>query len=117
MIRDFSAKFEKSDIDEKISGADIETIRKARGLPKAAVQKVLVAAHQHALVTATELKNKYKKNMIDHLDAEKVRLLKLKAVNPVVRTEEIDALTSQIEILSKCYDEAEVVLDSLRVIF
>ncbi|MBC7713706.1 MAG: DEAD/DEAH box helicase family protein [Rhizobacter sp.] len=113
----FSAKFEKSDIDEKINGADPETIRKARSLPKPAVQKVLQAAHQHALVQAQELKSKYKKNMIEHLDAEKMRLLKLKAVNPVVRPEEIDAITSQIEVLSKCYDEAEVVLDSLRVIF
>lgn len=113
----FSAKFEKTDIDEKINGADAETVRKAKGLPKMAVQKVLQAAHQHALVAAVELKKKYKQNMLDHLDAEKIRLLKLKAVNPVVRDEEIDALTSQIEVLTKCYDEAEVVLDSLRVIF
>ncbi len=113
----FSAKFEKNDIDEKISGADPETVRKAKGLPKVAVQKVLQAAHQHALAAASDLKKKYKQDMINHLDAEKIRLLKLKAVNPVVRTEEIDALTSQIEVLTKCYDEAEVVLDSLRVIF
>jgi ATP-dependent helicase HepA len=113
----FSEKFEKNDIDEKINGADAETIRKAKSLPKPAVQKVLQAAQQYALVKAAELKAKYKCNMIDHLDAEKMRLLKLKAVNPVVRSEEIDAITSQIEILSKCYDEAEVVLDSLRVIF
>ena len=114
---DFSAKFEKNDIDEKISSADVDTVRKAKGLPKAAVQTVLKAAHGHALKKAFELKKKYKQDMITHLDAEKMRLLKLKAVNPVVRTEEIDALTSQIEILTKCYDEAEVVLDSLRVIF
>ncbi|MBC7428355.1 MAG: DEAD/DEAH box helicase family protein [Bacteriovorax sp.] len=113
----FSAKFEKDDIDEKINGADADTIRKAKSLSKSAVQKVLQTAHQYALIEAAHLKARYKKNMIDHLDAEKMRLLKLKAVNPVVRSEEIDALTSQIEILSKCYDEAEVVLDSLRVIF
>ena len=112
-----SAKFDKSDIDERITGADQDTVRKAKGLPKAAVQKVLQAAHQHALVEAIELKKKYKQNMIDHLDREKTRLLKLKAVNPVVRLEEIDSITEQIEILSKCYEEAEVVMDSLRVIF
>ena len=113
----FSAKFEKSDIDEKITGADIETARKAKGLPKAAVQKVLKSAHDHALQEAAELKKKYKENMIAHLDAEKTRLLKLKAKNPVVRNEEIEAIASQIEVLTKAYDEAEVVLDSLRVIF
>ncbi|QDK40970.1 hypothetical protein DOM21_05765 [Bacteriovorax stolpii] len=113
----FSAKFEKSDIDEKITAADIDTVRKAKGLPKAAVQKVLKSAHDHALNEARELKIKYKENMIAHLDAEKTRLLKLKAKNPVVRNEEIEAIASQIEVLTKAYDEAEVVLDSLRVIF
>lgn len=113
----FTAKFEKTDIDERITAADIETLRKSKGLPKVAVQKVLQAAHQHALIEAETLKKKYKAAMIEHLDNEKIRLLKLKAVNPVVRPEEIESLTSQIEVLSKCYDEAEVVLDSLRVIF
>jgi ATP-dependent helicase HepA len=113
----FTAKFEKTDIDERITAADIETLRISKGLPKVAVQKVLQAAHQHALIEAEGLKIKYKAVMIEHLDNEKMRLLKLKAVNPVVRPEEIDSLTSQIEVLSKCYDEAEVVLDSLRVIF
>ena len=112
-----SAKFDKSDIDERITGADSDTVRKAKGLPKAAVQKVLQTAHQHALLEAVELKKKYKQNMIEHLDREKTRLLKLKAVNPVVRPEEIDSITEQIEVLSKCYDEAEVVMDSMRVIF
>jgi ATP-dependent helicase HepA len=113
----FSAKFDKSDIDEKITGADPDTIRKAKSLPKGTVQKVIQAAHQHALVEATALKKKYKQAMIENLDHEKMRLLKLKAVNPVVRPEEIEAITNQIEVLSKCYDEAEVVMDSMRVIF
>ena len=113
----FSAKFEKVDIDERITGADSETVRKAKTLPKPAVQKVLQSAREHALAVAQELKKKYKHNMIEHLNHEKMRLLKLKAVNPVVRSEEIDAITSQIEVLSKCYDEAEVVMDSMRVIF
>ncbi len=112
-----SSKFDKSDIDERITGADAETVRKARALPKAAVQKVLQSAHQHALVEAIELKKKYKQDMISHLDREKTRLLKLKAVNPVVRLEEIESITEQIDVLSKCYEDAEVVLDSMRVIF
>lgn len=113
----FTLKFDKNDIDERITGADSETVRKAKGLPKAAVQKVLQAAHQHALVEAQELKKKYKQAMTEHLNHEKTRLLKLKAVNPVVRPEEIESIINQIEVLSKCYDEAEVVMDSMRVIF
>jgi ATP-dependent helicase HepA len=113
----FTHKFDKDDIEEKIVGADADTLRKAKGLPKAAVQKVLQAAHQMALVEASELKKKYKHHMIDLLNHEKMRLLKLKAVNPVVRSEEIDSITNQIEVLTKCYEEAEVVMDSMRVIF
>jgi ATP-dependent helicase HepA len=113
----FSAKFDKIDIDEKIMGADAETIRKAKSLPKAAVQKVLQSALLHAQAEASKLKHQYKTAMIELLDAEKVRLLKLKAVNPVVRDEEIESIISQMEVLSKCYDDADVALDSLRVIF
>ena len=112
-----SLKFDKSDIDERVTSADAETVRKARGLPKAAVQKVLQNAHQHALAEAQDLKKKYKQDMINHLEREKTRLIKLKAVNPVVRPEEIESITEQIAVLTKCYEEAEVVLDSMRVIF
>lgn len=113
----FSTKFQKEDIDDRIIPADQETLRKSKGLPKIAVQKVLKSAHEHALVEAQHLKLKYKTDMLEHLNAEKTRLLKLKAVNPVVRVEEIESIMSQIETLTKCFDEAEVVLDSLRVIF
>ena len=113
----FSLKFDKSDIDEKITGADQEHLKKARSLPKPAVQKVLKSAHDHALLEAKSIKEKYKTHMLEHLSNEKTRLLKLKAVNPVVRVEEIEALMSQMEILSQSFDEAEVTLDSLRVIF
>jgi ATP-dependent helicase HepA len=113
----FSEKFEKSDIDEKVVGADQETIKKAKNLPKAAIQKVLQAAHQHALKESIDLKANYKKQMLELLESEKVRLLKLKAVNPVIREEEIESIANQMEVLSKCYEEAEVTLDSLRIIF
>ncbi len=113
----FTAKFDKADIDEKIIAADQEHLKKAKGLPKLAVQKVLKSAHEHALSEAQNLKEKYKLEMINHLSQEKTRLLKLKAVNPVVRNEEIEAIMAQIETLSQCFDEAEVTLDCLRVIF
>ena len=114
---DFSAKFQKEDIDEKITAADPEMIKKAKSLPKAAVQKVIKTAHDIALVESQRMKTQYKKDMLNHLNTEKDRLEKLKAVNPVVRSEEIESIAKQIETLSKCFDEAEVMLDSLRLIF
>ena len=114
---DFTDKWSKDDIDERSTMADVETVKKARMLPKVAVQKVLQLAHQHALVRAEELKTVYKKAMMEKLTAEKDRLVKLKEVNPVVRTEEIDALTIQMLMLNKSYNAADVILDSIRVIF
>lgn len=114
---DFSLKWNKEDIDERSTMADPDTVKKAKALPKAAVQKVLKLAHAHALKKAEEIKANYKATMMENLSAEKERLIKLKEINPVVRTEEIDALTIQMLMLGKSYNNADVVLDSIRVIF
>lgn len=114
---DFTDKWSKEDIDEKAIMADMEMLRKARGLPKPAISKILKMAHQFALIRADKLKEVYKTAMITKLKAEKERLLALKELNPIVRTEEIDALTLQMLMLSKSYLNADVILDSIRVIF
>ena len=114
---DFTDKWSKEDIDERATMADQDIVRRAKTLPKAAVQKVLRGAHQIALGKAEIIKNEYKASMIKKLSAEKERLLKLKEVNPIVRTEEIDALTIQILMLSKSFSNADVTLDSIRLIF
>lgn len=114
---DFSDKWSKDDIDERSTMADVETIRKAKTLPKPAVQKILKLAHQLALKKAEELKASYKAAMMEKLTAEKERLIELKKLNPIVRTEEIDALTIQMLMLSKSYANADVILDAIRVIF
>jgi ATP-dependent helicase HepA len=114
---DFSDKWSKDDIDERSSMADQETIKKARALPKAAVQQLLKQAHAHALNKAEAIKATYKAAMVEHLTLEKERLIKLKEVNPVVRTEEIDALSIQMLMLGKSFANADVILDAIKVIF
>lgn len=114
---DFTDKFSKDDIDEKIQNADPEMIKKAKSLPKEPVMKVVKAASEIANNKAQELKAQYKNHMLMALKAEKERLEKLKAVNPVVRQEEIDALEGQMQFLSLAYDEANITLDSIRIIF
>ena len=114
---DFSEKWSKEDIDERSTMADPETLKKARALPKIAVQKVLKQAHEHALKKAEAIKESYKFSMMEKLSAEKERLIKLKEVNPVVRTEEIDALTIQMLMLGRAYSNADVALDMVKIIF
>ncbi|MGZ3809575.1 MAG: helicase-related protein, partial [Bacteriovorax sp.] len=114
---DFSEKWSKEDIDERSTMADPETVKKAKALPKGAVQNVLKIAHRHALKKAELIKQSYKEAMTAKITAEKDRLLKLKEVNPIVRIEEIDALSIQMLMLAKSFNNAEVALDSIRVIF
>ena len=114
---DFTDKWSKVEIDERSSMADVETVRKAKTLPKHAVQKVLKTAHGIALVKAQEVKQRYKNLMIEKLSSERERLVELKALNPIVREDEIVALTEQIKILSNSFENADVVLDSIRIIF
>ena len=114
---EFTDKWSKEDIDEKSIMADTDTLRKAKALPKVAVSKILKMAHQLAFERSNELKATYKNAMISKLTAEKERLLALKKLNPIVRTEEIDSLTLQMLMLSKSYLNADVILDSIRIIF
>ncbi|MFA6236184.1 MAG: SNF2-related protein [Bacteriovorax sp.] len=114
---EFTDKWSKEDIDERSVMADVETVRKAKALPRPAVQKVLKTAHQYALRRSEEIKANYIAAMTEKLKSEKERLVKLKELNPIVRTEEIDALTIQMLMLSKSYTNADVILDSIRIIF
>lgn len=114
---DFTDKFSREEIEEKISGADAEMIRKAKSLPKAPVMKVIKQAGEFAEVSAKKMRLDYKEAMLSALTDELKRLEKLKAINPVVREDEVIALKNQIEVLTKAYDESSLVLDSLRIIF
>jgi ATP-dependent helicase HepA len=54
--------------------------------------------------------------MYSSLNGELERLQALKAVNPNIRDEEIDAIESQIKELDGYISKAQVQLDSLRLI-
>ncbi|GAM55465.1 RNA polymerase associated protein RapA [Vibrio ishigakensis] len=54
--------------------------------------------------------------MRNSLNAELERLLALKAVNPNIRDEEVTAIETQIAQLEEYISNAQIQLDSLRVI-
>jgi ATP-dependent helicase HepA len=113
----FTLKFPKSLIDEKVMPIDAEALRKLKSLPKAAVAKIIKVAHDIALKDALVLKEEAVKEMENLLLDEEVRLKKLREINPIVRPEEIEALEKRIEILRNCYTTADVALDSIRIVF
>jgi hypothetical protein len=48
---------------------------------------------------------------------EENRLKELRKINPVVRMDEIEAIETRIKVLKECYKNADVALDSIRIIF
>jgi ATP-dependent helicase HepA len=70
-------------------------------------------------VASNELGNVKKAALINmeyELDEEINRLTELKVSNPSIRQEEIDFLVSQKEQLLKTIQDAEPILDSVRVV-
>lgn len=114
---DFSEKFSRSLIEEKIVPIDPQLIAKLKSLPKAAVGNVIKKAHELALKKAILIKQEAEKTMKHLMQDEIARLRKLKEKNPVVREAEINALIDKMQLLEKSYQNADVTLDSIRIIF
>lgn len=113
----FSQKFSKETIDDKITNASPEHIQKLRTLPKAQVAKIIKIAHEVALGQAKEIKTNAIKVMEESLGVEEERLKNLRKINPIVREDEILAIENRIKTLRDCYEKADVSLDSIRIIF
>ncbi|MDA0148614.1 RNA polymerase-associated protein RapA [Vibrio sp. LaRot3] len=84
-----------------------------------------VQAQVHQLITAgealvgdkvTKIREQAQQEMQTSLNAELERLQALKAVNPNIRDEEIDAIDEQIKQLTGYISQAQYQLDSLRLI-
>ncbi len=112
----FSEKWSKADIDEKIMDAPLEIKKKAASLPKAAIQKILKTSHDYALKDALRIKNEYIEKMLATLSAERLRLIQLKEINPAIKDNEIMFLEDQMSALKKSFSSADVTLDSFRLI-
>lgn len=114
---DFSQKWSKEMIDEKIIQADPDLIKKLKTLPKNQITQLLKKAHEIASNLSLDLKTEAVRDMEVHLEKEIVRLKKLREKNPIVREEEILELEKQKISLRESYLSADVNLDSLRIIF
>ncbi len=112
----FTEKWQKEDLDEKITDASIETRAKAKLLPKSAVQKILKISHGFAVEKTKEIVNENLVHMRNSLLHEKNRLIHLKEKNPSVKEHEIIFLDEQISHLEQAFKSTEVMLDSFRIV-
>jgi ATP-dependent helicase HepA len=114
---DFSEKFSRELIESKITPIEPNQVQKLKSLPKTAVLNVVKKAHGIALNQAQKIKEAAILQMETLLHDEEHRLKLLKEKNPVVREEEILAIENRIKILRDSYQNADVALDSIRIIF
>lgn len=112
----FTEKWQKEDLDEKITDASVETRARAKSLPRNAVQKILKTSHDYALEKAKAIVEENLVKMREELTHEKNRLIHLKARNPSVKEHEILFFEEQIEHLEKAFKSTEVMLDSFRIV-
>ena len=114
--QDITAKFPKKMVDEGVTNAGADKITQVRSLPRETLKALLKQGKEATLVRAKQYKEKFHLEMKTAFDHEITRLEKLREVNPTVSLQEIVALKTQKLKLEKAMGEAQLTLDSLRVI-
>lgn len=114
--QDVTAKFPKKMVDDGVTTASGEQIQQVRGLPRDSIKALLKQAKDATSARAKQYKDKFHAEMKSTIDSEIQRLEKLREVNPTVSLQEIVALKTQKLKLEKAMSEAQLTLDSLRII-
>lgn len=113
---DFSDKWTKDVLDEKLTEADKETFLKATKIPKALVKELIVKATEKAHSKAMTIKEKYAKDARAYFDKEIERLKELQKSNEEILNEEIEfSEVWKLETL-KIIDSPKFKLDSIRLV-
>ncbi|MGX1925955.1 RNA polymerase-associated protein RapA [Vibrio sp. NH-7] len=113
---DLSAQVEFESFNRQLSPVGRHIATKLVSSVQAQVHQ-LVAAGETLIVEKVEaIRNQAEQEMQASLNSELERLQALKAVNPNIRDEEIDAIDEQIKELTGYIGQAQYQLDSLRMI-
>jgi ATP-dependent helicase HepA len=113
---DSTQKIPKKMVDDGVTNAPAEKLVQVKGLPREVLKDLLKKGKEAAVPRAKQYKDKFLADMKQHFDAEVTRLEKLREVNPTVSLADIVALKTQKLKLEKAMGEAQLNLDSLRII-
>lgn len=113
---DITQKLPKKLLDEQATNGTAEKLNQVRELPRDVLKELLKKGKETAAPRAKQYKDKFILEMRDHFDGEIARLTKLREVNPTVSMQEIVMLKTQKLKLEKAMNEAQLQLDSLRII-
>lgn len=114
--QDLTAKIPKRAVDDAVGMPSPEQVQQVRGLPRDAVKELLKHGKEAVVPRAKQYKDKFLAEMRAGLDAEATRLVALREVNPTVSMGEIVAVKTKKLKLEKVMGEAQLQLDSLRII-
>lgn len=115
-MQDLTQKIPKKMIDENTQSLDHEKRAQMKDLPKDFLKECIKKGRELCAVRAKQYKDKFKEEMQKNLDGEIARLESLRLVNPTVSETEILLLKHNKITMMKAMDQAELSLDSLRII-
>jgi ATP-dependent helicase HepA len=114
--QDLTAKLPKKQLDESLITASSEKIAQVKDLPRDVIKDLIKRGKDVTIPRAKQYKEKFLSEMKEHFDKEITRLEKLREVNPTVSLKDIVELKTQRLKLEKAMNEAQLNLDSLRII-
>ncbi len=115
-LEDLTGKFPKKIMDDSTSSLDQEKRNKLPEIPKDFLKNCVKKGKELCLARAKQYKDKFIEDMTKSFDSEISRLQSLREVNPTVSETEIVLLKFQKNELLKSMQNAELSLDSLRII-
>ncbi|MGF1752926.1 RNA polymerase-associated protein RapA [Vibrio makurazakiensis] len=113
---DLSAQVEFDSFNRQLSPVNRHLASKLVTSVQAEVHKLIEAGETQVLPKVEAIREQAQKDMQANLNGELERLQALKAVNPNIRDEELEAIETQIAQLTGYIAKAQVQLDSLRLI-
>ncbi|MEZ9832466.1 RNA polymerase-associated protein RapA [Vibrio breoganii] len=113
---DLSEQVEFGSFNRQLSPINRHMASKLVTSVQSQVQSLIAMGDEKVLPKHEQVKQQAKAEMQASLSAELERLLALKAVNPNIRDEEVSAIEEQISELDGFISQAQIQLDSLRLI-
>lgn len=115
-MQDLTTKLPKKFIDENVDSLSQEKRAEMKELPKDFIKGCIKKGKELCIARAKQYKDKFKEDMLKHMNSEIERLEALRKVNPTVSETEILLLKFNRDNMGKAMDKAELSLDSLRII-
>ncbi|WP_375752420.1 RNA polymerase-associated protein RapA [Vibrio sp. HN007] len=113
---DLSSQVEFESFNRQLSPVNRHIASKLVSSVQGDVHKLIDSAEKLVVDKVEAVRNRAQTGMSESLNSELERLQALKAVNPNIRDEEIQAIDDQIKELTGYISKAQVQLDSLRLI-